>query len=99
MTTPFILVQPKERSKISQDGSTKLCLIFCTSFWHSFFIYQNLSSLLFLFISFTDRTVSRSVTAAIGFKSVDFSAWKKQLFCSLKQAQYNFMHSALNSTR
>lgn len=35
-----------------------------------FFICQNASGLLLVFISFTDRTVSQSVTAAIVFKSI-----------------------------
>lgn len=74
-------LQDKDRIEVqgrAQNLSTwkykAICYIFHLILAWSF-ICQNVSSLLLLLISFTNRTDSQSVTAAIGFKSTGKSTY------------------------
>lgn len=86
MLVPKTELQPNERSKILQIGSIKVCLIFSTSFWHSFlFVRMQVACYLYSSLLQTGQFHNQLLQPLFLKALVPFNkcfGWKKQLFCS-----------------
>lgn len=88
MLVPKTVLQSKERSKISQNESIKVCLIYYASFQNRI-LFARMQGTCYFCSSLLYTGVSQSLAAATGFRNTKILQFKVSID--------NFMHSAMTA--